>query len=454
MIYKSCSVYIFSEGTLDYIKIWQDVLSELSKVTSAVSIDVFIKPLEPVVLKDDRLYLLCGLAANKDIIQRNYLGKMNEVVKRLYPNITIIVIDPGEKNELIEKPAEEPGDSSNHTFLNPRYTFDTFVVGKNNQFVHAAARAVTESPGERYNPLFIHGGSGLGKTHIMQAVGNFIRKERPDLLVLYVTCERFMNELIDSISSRTSNIQFRNRYRSADILLIDDIQIITNKTSTQEAFFHMFNDLYDRGKQIIISSDRPPKEITPLEERLRSRFGWGLIADIQPPDLETKIAILQRKSQASGYNIDPKVINYIAENNDTNIRELEENLNRVYFHSTLFNKPLDIDVAIEILRERDAENNESLSIDVIIDVVCNYYHVTREDLIGKKKNKEIVYPRQMCIYLITEILTMPLAAIGAIFGGRDHTTVMHARDKISQDLQNNPKIKTACHDIRSMIYKK
>ncbi|MCL2751657.1 MAG: chromosomal replication initiator protein DnaA, partial [Firmicutes bacterium] len=295
---------------------------------------------------------------------------------------------------------------------------------------------------------------GLGKTHIMQAVGNFIRERRPELNVVYVTCERFMNELIDSISSRANNAQFRNKFRTADILLIDDIQIIAKGTSTQEAFFHTFNDLYNNGKQIIISSDRPPKEINPLEERLRSRFGGGLIADIQPPDFETRIAILQLKAQGAGYNIDPRVIEYIAEHNSSNIRVLEENLNRVYFHSMLFNRPLDTELAAEILREHDQDNSESLSIDVIIDVVCNYYNISREDLIGKKKTKEIVYPRQMCIYLITEILTMPLAAIGAIFGGRDHTTVMYARDKISAELQNDPKIKTACHDIRNMIYKK
>lgn len=456
----------FLEVKSEYDQIWSSVLRELEKTISTVSFDVFIKSMKPITIKDDKLVLLCETSANKAVITKNYLNQINDAINKSFPHLSALLIDPIEKEEFLGRPdaflkettpapAVEPVQSS---IFNPKYTFDTFVVGKNNQFVHAAVRAVTEFNGSGYNPLFIYGGVGLGKTHIMHAVGNYITQTRPKLKVMYVTSERFTNELIDSIRSggkdRNSTNSFRNRYRNIDILLIDDIQFIANKTSTQEEFFHTFNDLYDQGKQLIISSDRPPKEINPLEERLRSRFGWGLIADIQPPDYETRIAILQKKAQLQRYNVPDDVIAYIAEQNDSNIRVLEENLTRVYFHSKLFEEPLTVELASKVLKESAAEADEALSIDVIIDVVCRYYKVSREDLIGKKKSKDIVYPRQMCIYLITEILSMPLAAIGQIMGGRDHTTIMYARDKIAEELKSNTHIKTACQDIRNLIYRK
>jgi chromosomal replication initiator protein len=342
--------------------------------------------------------------------------------------------------------------------LNPRYTFDNFVVGKNNQFVYAAARAVTESPGGSYNPLFIYGGVGLGKTHILQAIGNYIIASRPELRVAYVTCDRFINEFITCIrlgKDKDSNAHnFRSRYRSVDVLMIDDIEFLRGKTGTQEEFFHTFNDLHSQGKQIILSSDRPPREINPLEERLRSRFGGGLVADIQLPDFETRVAILQKKAALLGYSVPDNVVEYIAELNGDNVRVMEENLTRAYFFARLQESPLSVELAAEALKDVVRDADESLSIDVIIDVICAYYKVQRDDLLGKKKNKEIVYPRQMCIYLITEIIPMPLASIGALMGGRDHTTVMYARDKIAQELKNNPAIKLALQEIRNLIYKK
>ncbi|HEY8419827.1 MAG TPA: chromosomal replication initiator protein DnaA [Clostridia bacterium] len=448
----------------EYDSLWAEVLQELETTISAVSFDVFIKTMKPLTIKDEKLVLVCETNANKAVIVKNYQDKINAAIAKIYPHLSSVIITSAEKDEFISKPdeflshsfpTEQPLSSS---VFNPKYTFDTFVVGKSNQFVHAAARAVTENTGNAYNPLFIYGGVGLGKTHIMHAVGNYITSKHPELKVLYVTCERFMNELIDAIrlgsKDRNSAASFRNRYRNIDILMVDDIQFIANKTSTQEEFFHTFNDLYEKGKQIIISSDRPPKEINPLEERLRSRFEWGLIADIQPPDYETRLAILQKKAMLQNYNISDDVLAYIAEQNDTNVRVLEENLTRVYFHAKLFEEPLTVELAAKVLRESVGEVNEKLSIDAIIDTCCRYYKVTREDLFGKKKNKEIVYPRQMCIYLITEILSVPLTTIGQIFGGRDHTTIMYARDKIASELKNNPHIKTACQDLRNLIYKK
>jgi chromosomal replication initiator protein len=453
---------ILDEKT-EYDNLWAEVLQELETTISAVSFDVFIKTMKPLTIKDEKLVLMCETNANKAVIVKNYQDKINAAIAKIYPHLSSIIITSAEKDEFISKPEE----FINHSYLaeqplssafNPKYTFDTFVVGKSNQFVYAAARAVTENTGNSYNPLFIYGGVGLGKTHIMHAVGNYITSKHPELKVLYVTCERFMNELIDAIrqgsKDRNSAVSFRNRYRNIDILMVDDIQFIANKTSTQEEFFHTFNDLYEKGKQIIISSDRPPKEINPLEERLRSRFEWGLIADIQPPDYETRLAILQKKAMLQNYNISDDVLAYIAEQNDTNVRVLEENLTRVYFHAKLFEEPLTVELAAKVLKESVGEANEKLSIDAIIDTCCRYYKVTREDLFGKKKNKEIVYPRQMCIYLITEILSVPLTTIGQIFGGRDHTTVMYARDKIASELKNNPHIKTACQDLRNLIYKK
>lgn len=448
----------------EYDELWNEILQELETTISAVSFDVFIKSMKPLTVKDEKLVLMCETNANKAVIVKNYLKQINAAIAKRYPHLSALVITSAEKDEFISKPDEfldlspNPVEQPTSSIFNPKYTFDNFVVGKSNQFVYAAARAVTENTGNSYNPLFIYGGVGLGKTHIMHAVGNYITQKRPELKVLYVTCERFMNELIDSIRSgnkdRSNSMNFRNRYRNIDILMVDDIQFIANKTSTQEEFFHTFNDLHDKGKQIIISSDRPPKEINPLEERLRSRFGWGLIADIQPPDFETRLAILQKKALIQNYNISDDVLAYIAEQNDSNVRVLEENLTRVYFHSKLFEEPLTVELAAKVLKDSTGEANEALSIDVIIDTCCRYYKVTKEDLFSKKKNKEIVYPRQMCIYLITEILSMPLATIGQIFGGRDHTTIMYARDKIAAELKNNPRIKTACQDIRNIIYKK
>lgn len=448
----------------EFDEIWNGILQELETAISAVSFDVFIKSMKPLAIKDEKIVLMCETNANKAVIIKNYLKQINAAINSKFPHLSALIINSSEKEEFINKPdefieeavpANEPPSSS---IFNPKYTFDNFVVGKSNQFVHAAARAVTEHNGNPYNPLFIYGGVGLGKTHIMHAVGNYITQKRPELKVLYVTSERFMNELIDSIRAgsrdRNNTMNFRNRYRNIDILMVDDIQFMANKTSTQEEFFHTFNDLHEKGKQIIISSDRPPKEINPLEERLRSRFGWGLIADIQPPDFETRLAILQKKAQLQNYNVNDEVLAYIAEQNDSNVRVLEENLTRVYFHSKLFEEPLTIELVTKVLKDSSGEANETLSIDVIIEVCCRYYKVSKEDMIGKKKNKEIVYPRQMCIYLITEILSMPLASIGQIFGGRDHTTIMYARDKISGELKNNPHIKTACQDIRNIIYKK
>jgi chromosomal replication initiator protein len=444
-------------GHVDYTGIWNEIVKELEKTIPVVSFDVFIRKLIPVGFRDNKLIVFSETAATKAVISKNYSPHIMQAILKCGFDLGFMIIDPSEREDFVEPTAEgdilaAPAAPAIESGLDPRYTFESFVIG-NNKFVHAAAYAVSEAPGKSYNPLFIHGGTGLGKTHVMHAIGNYISRKRAGLKVVYVTSERFTNEVITAIALGPSGTAaLRNRYRSVDVLMIDDIQFLAGKTATQEEFFHTFNDLQSSGKQIIISSDREPKEIYPLEERLRSRFGSGLLANIERPDLETRIAILKKKSAMQSYNVPEDVLHYIAEQNDSNIRVLEENLARAHFHSKLYEAELTVDSVAGILKKGQADSNEALTIDVVIDVVCKYYKVSKDDLIGKKKNKEIVYPRQMCIYLITEILAVPLKTIGMIFG-RDHTTVMHSRDKIAGDLENE-NIKRACNDIRNMIYKK
>ena len=317
-------------------------------------------------------------------------------------------------------------------------------------------QSVAEHPSQKFNPLFIYGGVGLGKTHLLHAVGNYLNEHRPDLNVLYVTCEKFTNDYVDSIRNgkEKSNLDFRDKYRSVDVLMIDDIQFISNKMGIQEEFFHTFNDLYQNNKQIIIASDRSPKEMSALEERLRSRFSSGLIQDIQEPDYETKVAILNKKCSQEGYLVDKDVIDFIAQKTGTNIREMEGILSKVVFYASLQNKThASMEDAHEALKDYGETEKTNLDAEKILNTVCDFFKVTKEDLIGKKKNKEIVEPRQLCIYLINDMLNIPLTAIGAMFGGRDHTTIMHARDKISNQVKVNPHIRTLVNDIRSQLLK-
>ncbi len=325
--------------------------------------------------------------------------------------------------------------------LNPRYTFDTFVVGANNNLAHAAALAVAESPGEVYNPLFIYGGVGLGKTHLMHSIAHFILKNNTEAKILYVTSEKFTNELIDAIRNKNniSTTEFREKYRNNDVLLIDDIQFIIGKESTQEEFFHTFNTLYESKKQIIISSDKPPKDIETLEERLRSRFEWGLTVDIQSPDYETRMAILRKKEELEGYNIDNEVIKYIATNIKSNIRELEGALTKIVALSKLdHNKEIDIALAEEALKDIISPNAQrKLTAELIIQIVADHFGLTPLDIASQKRSKNIAYPRQICMYLCQEIVGTPLQEIGKLLGGRDHTTIIHGRDKIAADLKTN-----------------
>jgi len=338
--------------------------------------------------------------------------------------------------------------------LNPKYIFDTFVVGANNNLAHAASLAVAESPGEIYNPLFIYGGVGLGKTHLMHSIGHFILKNTPAAKVLYVTSEKFTNELIDAIRNKNnfSPTEFREKYRNNDVLLIDDIQFIIGKESTQEEFFHTFNALYEAKKQIIISSDKPPKEIETLEERLRSRFEWGLTVDIQSPDYETRMAILRKKEEMEGYNIDNEVIKYIATNIKSNIRELEGALTKIVALSRLDNKEITVELAEEALKDIISPNDKrEVTPELVIQVVADHYGITPLDISSQKRNKEIVYPRQIVMYLCRDMVGTPLQMIGKYLGGRDHTTIIHGIEKINAEMNKNDTLNNTIEILKKKI---
>lgn len=443
---------------------WERVLSKLEMMTTAVSFDLWIRPLEVLEFKDyNTLILVASSTTAKNQLLKNHKIQLQNAINEVFnDNINFEILDQNEKDVYIKtntpaknQKVEEEGNKTNSNF-NEKYTFDNFVVGKSNQFVYAAAKSVAENPGQKFNPLFIYGGVGLGKTHLLHAIGNYIKSAYPDKKIMYATCEKFTNDYIESLRANKdmANFEFREKYRNLDVLMIDDIQFISNKTSTQEEFFHTFNDLYQRQKQIIIASDRPPKEIATLEERLRSRFTSGLIQDIQTPDFETRVAILRKKAQQEKYSIDDEVINFIAEKIDTNIREMEGILSKVFFFATLLGKKsATLEEAYEAMKENMDEIKEGLSPDMVIDTVCKYFNISKSDIVGKKKNKEIVEPRMICIYLICELLDLPLVAIGKKFGDRDHTTIMHARDKITEQIKTNNKIKVYITDIKDLLTK-
>lgn len=336
--------------------------------------------------------------------------------------------------------------------LNPRYTFDSFVVGANNKFAHAASLSVAETPGLEYNPLFIYGGPGLGKTHLMQAIAHFILVNNPKTKILYVSSEVFTNEVIDAIKTGKTT-EFKNKYRNIDVLLIDDIQFIIGKESTQEEFFHTFNYLYESNKQIVLSSDQPPKNFTTLEDRLRSRFEWGLSVDISAPDYETRMAILRKKEESEGHPVDNEILQYIASNIKTNIRELEGALTKMYAFSKLHpGTEMTLDVAKDILKDIiNPDEEKKLTPEKIIEVIAEHYGVRTEDIKSQKRNKEIVLPRQIAMYMIRVMNDISLKDVGKILGDRDHSTIIHGYEKILNELNTNPDLKSTVEIIKKKL---
>lgn len=439
-------------------KVWQNALEEISKNVSIISFDVWIKTLEVVDLKGNTLVLATTSTSGKQTLTKNYKDIIVSCVNKVHSTIIdvefIVLNQPSEETVAAPvAPIIKPKTINTSFSFNPKYTFENFVIGPSNQFVTAAAKSVAQNPGASFNPLFIYGGVGLGKTHLLHAIGNYILDTKPNLQVVYVTIEKFMNELIESIQNnkRGANSDFRSKYRSADVLIVDDIQFIIGKNAVQEEFFHTFNELHERGKQIIISSDRPISDINPLEERLRSRLGWGLPADIGYPELETRIAILNKKAYLERYNVSREVITYIAEAETTNVRVMEGYLTRaVYYAKVLGQSVVTMETAREALKDIAVQNEETIDAGRIIDVVCKFYNLKKEELLARKRTKEVALARQIAMYLITELLSMPLQAVGNIFG-KDHATVIYAKKTISDEMSQNKKLAVEINDMKQML---
>ena len=364
----------------------------------------------------------------------------------------LVFDDAKEKHE--EKKSRNKNSKS--SAFNPKFTFENYVVGPTNEFTVAAAKAVAENPGGQYNPLFVYGGAGLGKTHVLHAIGNQIVETKPELTVVYVTTEQFTNEFIETVSKNEldMNTGFRNKYRNADVLIVDDVQSIIGKPRVQEEFFHTFNALISQNKQIVLSSDRPPKEITPLEDRLRTRFEWGLMTDIGIPEIETRIAILKKKTFIDRHSVDDEVLEYIAEAMTTSVRELEGYLSRCIFYAGLLKKPkVTLDVAQEALKNYITVSKVTFDSDKIIEKVCRYFEVSKNQLLGRDRKKELSYPRQICMYLLDNMLEMPYTSIGKIFN-KDHATVIYCKNKIDKLLKTDKLLQTQIKDIKDLCMTK
>lgn len=451
---------MFRGGNVKGIKqLWDQALSIIETKLSKPSFETWLKSTKATAINDDTLFIAAPNEFSRDWLENRYLKLITDTIYELTgENMKIKLItsdpdmgmDPSTPKRVHDRRNQFQEDAPG-SLLNSKYIFDTFVIGAGNRFAHAASLAVAEAPAKAYNPLFIYGGVGLGKTHLMHAIGHYVLEHNPNAKVVYLSSEKFTNEFINSIRDNKA-IEFRNKYRNVDVLLIDDIQFLAGKESTQEEFFHTFNALHDDHKQIVISSDRPPKEIPTLEDRLRSRFEWGLITDIQPPDLETRIAILRKKAKADNLDIPNEVMVYIANQINTNIRELEGALIRVVAYSSLINRDIDADLAAEALKDIIPSNKPKII--AIIDIqrtVGEYFGIKLEDFKAKKRNKSVAYPRQIAMYLSRELTDNSLPKIGEEFGGRDHTTVIHAYEKITKTLVSDPNLQVAIKELMEKI---
>ena len=441
-------------------ELWNKILETIKKELSPQAYNSWFSQTKVVKFGENELILSAPGDFCKDWLEKKYTGFIKDILKRtlsLDDSLKIRFISADQKfsaparssphpKKNIKK--SEPFLKDNKLILTPKYTFDNFVVGNSNRFAHAACLAVAQSPAKSYNPLFVYGEVGLGKTHLIQAIATHIMQHsgKTKIKVLYISSERFTNELINSIKDG-STAAFRDKYRSVDILLIDDIQFLTGKERTQEEFFHTFNTLYESNKQIVITSDRPPKDIATLEERLISRFEWGLITDIQPPDFETRIAILRKKAQSENLNMPNEVIDFIAEKIPSNIRQLEGALTKLTAYSTLTKKELSVSLAQNILKDIIPLENKKISVNQIQKVVSDYYTIKVNSLLSKKRTKEIVLARQVAIYLSRELTDMSLPSIGGAFGGKDHTTILHSYNKIKDKIKKDKSFKSIIKNL-------
>ncbi|MGY3750984.1 chromosomal replication initiator protein DnaA [Vagococcus acidifermentans] len=437
--------------------IWKELENSYRAILTGPSFNAWIEQAKPLSLENNILTIEVPSTLHKDYWEKNLAGKIVETGFKLTgEEITPVFIIHSDDNTT-EKKVEKNHvthilpKNSKKALLNAKYTFDTFVIGKGNQMAHAAALVVAEDPGATYNPLFFYGGVGLGKTHLMHAIGHQMLANQPDAKIKYVTSETFANDFINSIQNRTSEA-FRQEYRNVDLLLVDDIQFFADKEGTQEEFFHTFNTLYNDGRQIVLTSDRLPNEIPKLQERLISRFAWGLSVDITPPDLETRIAILRKKANSEGLEIPDDTLSYIAGQIDSNIRELEGALVRVQAYATMNSHDITTSLAADALKSlKPASQKNQMTILLIQEEVCKFYHLNLKDLKGKKRVKSIVVPRQIAMYLSRELTDNSLPKIGAEFGGKDHTTVIHAHEKIQQLIETDPIIQKEVSDIKNTL---
>ena len=444
-----------------YEIIWKNALPELENSVFSMNYLLHIEKAVPIDIIDTTFVLMANTEVQASMLKKNLYEKILHALKKVNPEISEIKVFVGNNKKDYEasKLEESFKVQIESSPINPNYTFDSFVVGDSNRYLYAAAKAVAEDPSNSYNPLFIYGASGLGKTHIMHAIANYIMINNPKKHVLYATCEAFTTELIKNLRNNKAyskeGEEFRNRYRNVDVLIIDDVQFLARKETTQEEFFHTFNALYGANKQIILSADCEPKDIERLDNRLQTRFEGGLKAQVIAPNIETKIAILQKKASFKKHIISIDVASYIAENSGDNVRNLEGLLNKVIFLATLNEAPITLELAMEALKESvSSDNVENVSSTKIINTVCSFYNINKNDLLSKKRNKDIAEPRQVCAYLMTELMSVPLVTIGQALGGQDHATIIHSRDKITEMIKLNSKIATDVKDLKNLILKK
>ena len=445
-------------------KNWNQILNKMKQeyCSSNIAYNTWVAPLTVYEVKDNTVYILVKLKASLEHIEEKYLLPFKVCIAEI-TGVEYEVAFVTENTAVIQEKKDIAVKNTRvnaiyeKANLNPKYTFDTFVVGSNNRFAHAASVAVAESPGESYNPLFLYGGVGLGKTHLMHSVAHYILKHDPSKKVLYVTSETFTNELIEALKvgkngNEMAMTSFREKYRNNDVLLIDDIQFIIGKESTQEEFFHTFNELHMAKKAIIISSDKPPKDMETLEERIRSRFEWGLITDIGSPDYETRMAILRRKKDMDDFELDDEILDYIATNIKSNIRELEGALNKLLAYSNLEHKQITMEVAIEELQNIiSPDKPKQITPQLIIDVVCEHFGITLDQIKSKSRSNDIAKPRQIAMYLSKNMTDASLDSIGSLLGGRDHSTIIHGINKITDEYESNENIHNYIDTIKKKI---
>lgn len=433
-------------------ELWSKAKELLKDETTVITYQTWIQPLELKSVNNNVIVLVASNPFQKDTIESRYLTLLTNTfnfITNKKCNVTIKLKD--EEDEIVNNIAPVVNNKSLiNSGLNPKYTFDTFVVGSNNKFAQAAAMGVADNPGSKYNPFFIYGGVGLGKTHLMHSIGNQILMNNPNVNILYVTSETFTNQLINALRDQATE-KFREKYRNIDVLLIDDIQFIANKKSTQEEFFHTFNTLYESGKQIVLSSDKPPKDIELLEDRLKSRFDWGLIADISNPDFETRLAILRKKTQLDNIIIDDEILSAIATRVDTNIRELEGTLNKLIAKASLTGTPITMEMTERAINDIVAKQDKVISSEYIQDVVGKYFSISPADLRGAKRSNDVTFPRQIAMYLCRNVAQMSLPQIGIDFGKRDHTTVMHACNKIENEIKTNSNTRLIVESVKNIL---